>query len=188
MVEKDTAQYDTVMSIFWATGAALLIRQTDYQMAGGLDGRFFAHNEEIDLCWRLRSRGRMIVCVPQSRVYHVGGATLKKENPRKTFLNFRNNLLMLYKNLPEAELNAVMRMRFVLDYVAAAVFILKRDWKNAVAVYKARKEYASMRPSFKADREENLRRTVVSDIPERKKYSIVWLSKLKGKKRFVQLP
>ena len=81
-----------------------------------------------------------------------------------------------------------MRMRFVLDYVAAAVFILKRDWKNAVAVYKARKEYASMRPSFKADREENLRRTVVGDIPERKKYSIVWQSKLKDKKRFVQLP
>ncbi len=188
MVEKDTAQYDTVMSIFWATGAALLIRQADYQMAGGLDGRFFAHNEEIDLCWRLRSRGRMIVCVPQSRVYHVGGATLKKENPRKTFLNFRNNLLMLYKNLPEAELNAVMRMRFVLDYVAAVVFVLKGDLKNAVAVYKARREYVSMRPLFKADREENLRRTVVNDIPERKKYSIVWLSKLKGKKRFVQLP
>ena len=130
----------------------------------------------------------MIVCVPQSRVYHVGGATLKKENPRKTFLNFRNNLLMLYKNLPEAELNAVMRMRFVLDYVAAAVFVLKGDLKNAVTVYKARREYVSMRPLFKADREENLRRTVVNDIPERKKYSIVWQSKLRGKKRFVQLP
>lgn len=95
---------------------------------------------------------------------------------------------MLYKNLPDAELNAVMRMRFVLDYVAAAVFVLKGDMKNAVAVYKARKEYASMRPSFKADREENLCRTVVGDIPERKKYSIVWQSKVKGKKRFVQLP
>ncbi len=78
---------------------------------GGLDGRFFAHMEEIDLCWRLRSRNREIVCVPQSIVYHVGGATLKKENPRKTFLNFRNNLVMLYKNLPQKELNKVMRIR-----------------------------------------------------------------------------
>ena len=95
---------------------------------GGLDGRFFAHMEEIDLCWRLRSRGREIVCVPQSKVYHVGGATLKKENPRKTFLNFRNNLVMLYKNLPAEELNKVMRIRACLDYVAAFVFLLKGDW------------------------------------------------------------
>ena len=99
-VEKDNGQYDTVVPVFWATGAALFIRRKDYLDAGGLDGRFFAHMEEIDLCWRLRARGRMLVCVPQSTVYHVGGATLKKENPHKTFLNFRNNLVMLYKNLP----------------------------------------------------------------------------------------
>ena len=80
--------------------------------AGGLDGRFFAHMEEIDLCWRLRSRGREIVCIPQSTVYHVGGATLKKENPRKTFLNFRNNLVMLYKNLPDEELNEELRKKY----------------------------------------------------------------------------
>ena len=98
-VEKDGGQYDSVESVFWATGAALFIRLKDYREAGGLDGRFFAHMEEIDLCWRLRARGRGIVCIPQSEVYHVGGATLAKENPRKTFLNFRNNLLMLYKNL-----------------------------------------------------------------------------------------
>ena len=95
VVEKDEGQYDTVIPVFWATGAALFIRHTDYVNVGGLDGRFFAHMEEIDLCWRLRSRNREIVCVPQSIVYHVGGATLKKENPRKTFLNFRNNLVML---------------------------------------------------------------------------------------------
>ena len=91
VVEKDEGQYDTILPVFWATGAALFIRHADYREAGGLDGRFFAHMEEIDLCWRLRSRGREIVCIPQSTVYHVGGATLKKVNPRKTFLNFRNN-------------------------------------------------------------------------------------------------
>ena len=125
VVEKDEGQYDTILPVFWATGAALFIRLADYREAGGLDGRFFAHMEEIDLCWRLRSRGRKIVCIPQSTVYHVGGATLKKENPRKTFLNFRNNLVMLYKNLPDEELNKVMRIRACLDYVAAFTFLLK---------------------------------------------------------------
>lgn len=95
-------QYDSIISVFWATGAALFIRLADYKDVGGLDDRFFAHMEEVDMCWRLRARGRQIVCIPQSVVYHVGGATLKKENPRKTFLNFRNNLIMLYKNLPSS--------------------------------------------------------------------------------------
>ncbi|MBQ2293175.1 MAG: glycosyltransferase, partial [Bacteroidaceae bacterium] len=110
-VEEDKGQYDSVAELFWATGAALMIRAEDYRAAGGLDGTFFAHMEEIDLCWRLRSRGRGIVCIPQSCVYHVGGATLNKSNPRKTYLNFRNNLLMLYKNLPENELSHVMFVR-----------------------------------------------------------------------------
>ena len=109
VVEEDRGQYDTIIPVFWATGAALFIRLKDYREAGGLDGRFFAHMEEIDLCWRLRARGRQIACVPQSVVYHVGGATLKKENPRKTFLNFRNNLVMLYKNLPSKDFASVMR-------------------------------------------------------------------------------
>ena len=122
---EDEGQYDTIQPIFWATGAALFIRLKDYREAGGLDGRFFAHMEEIDLCWRLRSRGRGVVCIPQSTVFHVGAATLKKENPRKTFLNFRNNLLMLYKNLPEEELHSVMCMRWCLDMLAALQFLLK---------------------------------------------------------------
>lgn len=187
VVETDSGQYDTVLPVFWATGAALLIRLDDYRRAGGLDGRFFAHNEEIDLCWRLRSRGRGIVCVPQSVVYHVGGATLKKENPRKTFLNFRNNLLMLYKNLPQAELGSVMRMRFFLDYVAAFVFLLKGDGKNFLAICRARREFRRLRPQFVSDRERNISLTVVYDIPERFRFSIVWQSKLKGKRTFSQL-
>lgn len=187
-VEKDNGQYDTVRPIFWATGAALFIRLSDYREAGGLDGRFFAHNEEIELCWRLRSRGRAIVCIPQSTVYHVGGATLKKENPRKTFLNFRNNLLMLYKNLPEPELHSVMLMRFFLDYIAAFVFLLKGDFSNFKAVCRARREFRKMRPQFRGDRTENLRRAVAKDIPERVCFSILWQSKIRGRKVFSRLP
>ena len=114
-VEADNGQYDDVADILWATGAALLIRSTDYWAVNGLDARFFAHNEEIDMCWRLRIRGRRIVCIPDSYVYHVGGGTLPKGNPMKTFLNFRNNLTMLYKCLPDGELQHVMRWRWFLD-------------------------------------------------------------------------
>lgn len=114
-VEKDEGQYDTTADLLWATGAALMVRRLDYWNAGGLDGRFFAHMEEIDLCWRLRSMGRRIVCVPESKAYHLGGATLNQGNPRKTYLNYRNNLLMLYKNLPEKDLRHVMSVRTFLD-------------------------------------------------------------------------
>lgn len=186
-VEEDRGQYNTVLPVFWATGAALFIRLSVYREVGGLDGRFFAHMEEIDLCWRLRSRGYRIVCLPDSKVYHVGGATLKKENPRKTFLNFRNNFLMLYKNLPSRELKTVMRIRTCLDYIAAFVFVLKGDWKNAQAVIRARREFVKMRPEFKADRDENLSKTTVSKIPERYSFCILWQYKLKRKKYFSDL-
>lgn len=174
VVEEDKGQYDSVVPVFWASGAALFIRLKDYREAGGLDGRFFAHMEEIDLCWRLGSRGRGLVCVPQSVVYHVGAATLKKESPRKTFLNFRNNLLMLYKNLPEAELKRVLSIRGLLDYVAAAVFVLKGEKENAKAVLQARKEFKRLRPSFAADRLENQRKAVTEKVEGRFPFSILW--------------
>lgn len=177
VVEEDRGQYDEVIPVFWATGAALMIRQEVYQKVGGLDGRFFAHMEEIDLCWRLRSQGFQLVCIPSSKVYHVGGATLKKENPRKTFLNFRNNLLMLYKNLPEEELAPVMRVRTFLDYCAALVWLLKGDWANVKAVCEARKEFHRLRPQFAADRRQNLANTVLNTIPERWGFSLIWQAK-----------
>lgn len=187
VVEKDKGQYDTVQPIFWATGAALFIRLEDYRAVGGLDGRFFAHMEEIDLCWRLRSRGRGIVCIPQSMVYHVGAATLKKENPRKTFLNFRNNLLMLYKNLPDKELRKVLFARGVLDWVAAVVFFLKGDGKNARAVIQARKEFKQIRPTYEASRSENLSKATGEEIPEKVAYSILWKFHACRKKVFLQM-
>lgn len=188
VVEKDKGQYDAPVSVFWATGAALFIRLDKYREVGGLDGRFFAHMEEIDLCWRLRSRGYKLVCLPESVAWHVGGATLKKENPRKTFLNFRNNLLMLYKNLPPEELRPVMRVRACLDYVAACVFLLKGDWANFRAVIQARKEYARLRPQFKADRQENLDKAVGFNVSGRFPFSILWQSKLLGHKKYSDLP
>ena len=187
VVEEDKGQYDTVIPIFWATGAALFIRLADYREAGGLDGRFFAHMEEIDLCWRLRARGRQLACIPQSVVFHVGGATLKKENPRKTFLNFRNNLVMLYKNLPQEDLASVMRVRVVLDYVAAFSFMLKGQLPNALAVFRARRAYHSLRTSLAASRKENLKKTTLAVIPERTKSSILAQFYLHGKKFFSQL-
>lgn len=151
-LEEDLGQYDDVSKVFWASGAALFIRKSIYQKVGGLDNRFFAHMEEIDLCWRLQNNGYGLVVVPESIIYHVGGATLSKENPRKTFLNFRNNLIMLYKNLPDSELKSVMRVRFFLDYIAALFFLLKGELGNAKAVFKARKEYNQLKREFSADR------------------------------------
>ena len=184
VVEKDRGQYDDNASIFWATGAALLIRQSDWWDVGGLDGRFFAHNEEIDLCWRLRARGRGIVCVPQSVVYHVGGGTLPQEHPRKTYLNFRNNLTMLFKNLPDAELKHVMRVRRFLDFVAFVQFLVKGDWANAKAVRKARRDFHQWQSDFVKDRQENLSRMVLNPIPERVNRSLIVGFFLKGQKTF----
>ena len=184
VVEKDRGQYDDNASIFWATGAALLIRQSDWWDVGGLDGRFFAHNEEIDLCWRLRARGRGIVCIPESVVYHVGGGTLPQEHPRKTYLNFRNNLTMLFKNLPDAELKHVMRVRRFLDFVAFVQFLVKGDWANAKAVRKARRDFHQWQSDFVKDRQENLSRMVLNPIPERVNRSLIVGFFLKGQKTF----
>jgi hypothetical protein len=181
-VEKDCGQYDTEVDIFWATGACMIIRNAVYKKVGGLDSEFFAHQEEIDLCWRLRSRGYRIVYAPSSVVYHVGGGMLSYESPRKTFLNFRNNLLMLYKNLPENRLNKVMRVRFLLDYLAAIKFLLTGHFANAKAVWEARREYKRMLPSFVSKRKENLRLVVTEDIPEMKKTSLLFNYYL-GRKR-----
>lgn len=188
VAEPDSGQYDSVADIFWATGAALLIRTSDWEAVGGLDGRFFAHNEEIDLCWRLRSRGRRIVCVPQSVVYHVGGGTLPQDNPRKTYLNFRNNLTMLYKNLPEGEMQRVLRVRTLLDWVAIAQFAAKMDFANARAIIRARRDYHAWRKDFAEDRSQNLAATTLHDIPERTRISLLIHYYLLGHKRFSQLP
>ena len=188
-VEKDNGQYDNVADVLWATGAALLIRARDYNKVGGLDGRFFAHNEEIDLCWRLRILGRRIVCVPDSQVFHVGGGTLPKVNPMKTFYNFRNNLTMLYKCLPDNELHYVMRTRSFLDYLAAwEMLILKRNWGDFRAVYRARKAFQRWKHDFDKDREEIQKGRVQKEIPEQRSFMLLWQYYAKGRRRFSDLP
>lgn len=186
-VEEDKGQYDNACRVFWATGAAMMVRSSAFRNSGGLDGRFFAHMEEIDLCWRMLARGGDVYVVPQSKVYHVGGATLNKSNPHKTFLNFRNNLLMLYKNLPSDELRGVMRMRALLDYVAALKFLLTGAWGDFKAVIRARREYKRMRGEYRVVREQNLAATVATEIKERSRFSLLWQYYLKGKKYFSQL-
>ena len=188
-VEQDEGQYDDPTDVHWATGAALMIRAKDYWDVGGLDARFFAHNEEIDLCWRLRIRGRRIVCVPDSYVYHVGGGTLPKSNPMKTFLNFRNNLTMLYKCLPEAELKAVMRWRWWLDYLAAwETLILNRNLGDFKAIYRARRAFKQWRKDFADDRRAIQASRVDNQKPERKMFSLLWQYYVKGRKTFSTLP
>ena len=186
-VEEDKGQYDDFCRIFWATGAAMMVRSAAFHDAGGFDGRFFAHMEEVDLCWRMLARGGEIYVVPGSKVYHVGGATLNKSNPRKTFLNFRNNLLMLYKNLPSNELRGVMRTRTVLDYVAALKFLVTGAWGDFKAVIRARREYKRMRGEYRSVREQNLAAAVVPSIKERSTFSLLWQYYFKQKKFFSQL-
>lgn len=188
VVEKDDGQYDDVCDVFWATGACLMIRAEDYWKAGGLDGRFFAHNEEIDLCWRLRLMGRRICCIPESYVYHVGGGTLPKGSSRKTYLNFRNNLTMLYKNLPKEELRRTMLLRWLLDYVAAwHTLVFNGNVGDFKAIYKARHSFRKWRKEFVDDRKKIQSSTVERTIPERRNISILWQYYVKKHKTYADL-
>ncbi len=147
-VEKDNHQYDDVISVFWATGAALMVRSSLYLSVGGLDKDFFAHMEEIDLCWRILLAGYDIKVIPQSVAYHLGGGSLPASNPRKTYLNFRNNLLLLHKNLPDSTRSRKLFIRRLYDTIAWAKFMLTFDFKNANAILKAHNDFRRMRRAY----------------------------------------
>ena len=165
-VETDRGQYDTPKDVFWATGACLMVRGSVYKALGGLDNRFFAHMEEIDLCWRMQLEGWKVTVVPESLVYHVGGGTLPSSSPYKLFLNYRNNLLMLENNLARTFAlkeyrngrsaghsagigcrKAAMRIltRRILDWMSAGVYLLTFQWKSFNAVVKAHGEYKKLK-------------------------------------------
>ena len=144
-VEKDVGQYDSEMEIFWATGACCMIHAKLFHEMGGFDSAFFAHMEEIDLCWRLRNAGYSIWFTPRSVVYHVGGGMLPQSSPFKTFLNYRNNLLMMYKNLPHKHLKRTLYLRMTLDGISAVYSLLKGDVSVLKAVWKAHKDYRKLR-------------------------------------------
>ena len=186
-VEKDEGQYDSPSGVFWATGACLFIRLKEYKEAGGLDGNFFAHQEEIDLCWRLKARGKKIVCLPQSKVCHVGGATLKMEHPQKTFLNFRNNLLMVYKNLPEKYYRKVMLFRLFLDHLAALQFLLKGYPANARSVLEARRDFNRQKKNYQPVRKENLEKTKEELPSGLLLHSLLWKYYIQNQKKYNQI-
>ena len=187
-VEEDHGQYDTVADVLWATGACLMIRRTDYWEVGGLDGRFFAHNEEIDICWRLNLMAKRVVCVPQSVAFHLGGGTLPQGNPRKTYLNFRNNLTMLYKNLPANRLRKVMLVRMILDYVAALqMLILGGGWSDFKAVVKARRDFKRWRKDFSAERKRIQGQAKVAVPTTVSLFSILWKYYAMRKRKYSNL-
>ncbi len=136
-LEEDRGQYDRETEIFWATGACMFVRAEMFHRFGGFDHDFFAHMEEIDLCWRLKNAGFRIMFCPASVVYHVGGGTLPKESSRKTYLNFRNNLTLIFKNIPSGEIVMVFMTRWALDWVAAIKFLAEGDVRDFWAVLKA---------------------------------------------------
>lgn len=145
--EEDRGQYDTILdNIEWTSGACMCVRTNIYKELGGLDAAFFAHMEEIDLCWRMRNKGWKLVCVTDSIVYHLGGGSLHYDNPRKTYLNFRNNLLMIYKNKSFPWF--VLSIRFFLDYAAAIMFLLTGRAQSAKAVCEAHRDYKQMRKKY----------------------------------------
>ncbi|WP_192821164.1 glycosyltransferase family 2 protein [Rufibacter sp. LB8] len=186
-LEEDKGQYDDVRQVFWATGACLFIRSKAFWQAGGLDKEFFAHMEEIDLCWRLQNLGYQVFYHGKSTVYHVGGGTLHKSNPRKTFLNFRNGASLLYKNLSEKELNKVLYTRLVLDGVAAAQFLFKGNTKDLAAVYKAHRAFFGLKSYLKAKRAEVPVKKETSHLVGWYGQSVVWDYFVKGKKTFREL-
>ena len=186
-IESDNGQYDNNIEIFWASGACFLVRSELYFTAGGLDPFFFAHMEEIDLCWRLKNHGFRIMFTHQSRVYHLGGGTLPKKNHRKTYLNFRNNLILLMKNLPAAKFWQTMTARIILDFVAAVYFLIKLDPKESYAVLKAYFSIIFHLGKILNSRKEEMGRVHPLHHHETYTGSIVWQFYIKRKRKFSQL-
>ena len=151
-VERDEGQYEEACDLFWASGAAMFVKSAVWKKLGGLDGDFFAHMEEIDFCWRVKNAGYRVRYCPEATVYHVGGGTLPKSSPRKTYLNFRNNRALLYKNLPKERLGWTLTVRWVLDLVAALSFLLKGNWKEFRAVLKAHRSFRKWKRLLKLRR------------------------------------
>jgi GT2 family glycosyltransferase len=172
--EKDELQYEDETEIFWASGACLFIRANLYKEFDGLQEEFFAHMEEIDLCWRLKSAGYKIKYTPKSTVFHVGGGTLSTSNPRKTFLNFRNGLALLWINLPSKYLLPLILFRLILDGVAGVQFLLLGYWKDSFAVIKAHFSFYSKFGAWIRKRKKASAQTKQNAYQDTFEKSIVW--------------
>ncbi|MGC6470293.1 MAG: glycosyltransferase family 2 protein [Flavobacteriales bacterium] len=179
-VEKDNGQYDKPQEIFWASGACLFLRASSFYEVGGFDWDFFAHMEEIDLCWKMKNKGYKIMCIPQSTVYHVGGGTLENGSFFKTYLNYRNNILMLYKNLKPKNRFRIIFTRMLLDGISSIKHILNGKPQHILAIGKAHFDYYLMLVNFKKKRPKNYK----VELPS---FSIVYSYFIKKNKAFDQL-
>ena len=182
ILEKDLGQYDDTHPIFWASGACLAIRREVFQELDGLDEDFFAHQEEIDLCWRAGNMGYDIKYVGASCVYHVGGATLGSMNPKKTFFNFRNTLFAIVKNVPFPKAFALIFIRLLLDGIAGIVFLFEAKPRHMLAIIKAHLSFYYVLPKMIRKRKLNVSKKRYSSI-----FSIVYQHFILGRKYFNQL-
>jgi GT2 family glycosyltransferase len=186
-LEEDKGQFDDITQIFWASGACMFVRSDAFKQYGQLDEDFFAHMEEIDLCWKLNNGGLKVMYNGNSKVYHVGGGTLHKSNPRKTYLNFRNGLALIYKNYKSWELWIKLPLRFSLDIVASLKFMVFDSMADGMAVIKAHFHFLLDLPhNFKKRRRIN-KRVVGGTSPPIYRGSIVYQYFLKGKRKFEEL-
>jgi GT2 family glycosyltransferase len=179
--EEDLGQYNDETDVFWATGACLFVRAEAFHQAGGFDACFFAHMEEIDLCWRLQNLGHRITYCGKSTVYHVGGGTLHKSNPKKTFLNYRNNLIMLFKNLPKGRRWKTIFFRIVLDGISSVRFVVAGAWPDVFAIIRAHFAFYAMIPKLTKEKSRTAYRAPLYFR------SVVWEYFVLRKHRFSQL-
>ncbi len=186
-VEKDENQYDITGEIFWATGACMFVRAEAFKNAGGLDSDFWAHMEEIDLCWRLKNQGFKIMYEPKSVIYHLGGGSLEYGNPRKVFLNFRNNLYMLFKNLPKKKFTRRLLFRMILDSAAAAKFLVGMEFKAFGAVLKAHLDFYKNMSVLREKRKVLQTKAIVNNHKQMFNKSIMWKFFVKKIHKFADL-
>lgn len=187
VVEVDDGQYDTITDVFWATGACLFVRTKSFHKAGGFDADFWAHMEEIDLCWRLKNQGYRIVFTPESTVFHVGGGSLPYDSPQKLYLNFRNNLWLLYKNLPSNQLFITLFLRMVLDGVAALKLLAELNLNGIRSVLKAHFHFYKSLPELHRKRRQSHPEKGKTVPREMLRKSIVFQFYVRKKKRFSEL-
>lgn len=186
-IEEDHGQYDDITEIFWTSGACMMVRSAAWKECGGLDGDFFAHMEEIDLCWRLKARGWKLFAVPCSVVYHVGGGTLPYNSPLKSYLNFRNNLFLLYKNLPKKNFRIILLCRKVLDGLSVIHFILRGRPGIIIAVAKAHRDYYRSTRMLKKKREAVIMASKTKEIRKILNRSLAFEFYIKGNRTFSSL-
>lgn len=185
--EKDAGQYNNTTEVFWASGAALVIKKEDYFLVNGFDNYFFAHQEEIDMCWRLQLKGRKIFCCPQSVVYHVGGGTLPRGNSKKTYLNFRNNAIMLSKNLPWKEKWWKVPFRLLLDTLSAVKGVFAGDSGYFWAIFRAHWAYLYWVLLYGWRSKNGGHNIATKSLKGLYNGNIVWQHFVKGKTSFTQI-